>query len=230
MRSGSGWATVVAFVIGVPSATGCGTEADPALDSATTQDAVEAWANLESRLLDTDPLRVRFDVESTGLIASNLRGSVSMSGDSVDLTAAGEFAGQPQSLRLLADPDVIHVGPPEDPIAADGAPGLRESIVIGLTRMGILHNLARLTANATPDHMRGGVRQWVRVDSLAWGPEETLDGRPARSLDFRIIVDGADAGSARLYLDQETGLPLQRLQTVRFPQGDMEVTETYVFE
>jgi hypothetical protein len=185
---------------------------------------------MEGRLLESDPLLIRFEVESSGLIGSRLRGGAELRGDLVTLTADGQFAGQQQSLRLAADREGIRVGEPDDSIFAAAAAGLRESIVIGFTRMGMLHNLARLTANATPDHMEGGVRDWVQVDSLSWGPEELVQGRPARSLDFIVLVDGSSAGSARLWVDRQSGLPLRRLQPVRFPHGDMDVTESYLFE
>jgi len=47
-------------------------------------------------------------------------------------------------------------------------PEVREALVIGLTRMGILHNLARLVAGVPPDRASGGVRDWVEGREIAW--------------------------------------------------------------
>lgn len=93
-------------------------------------------------------------------------------------------------------------------------------MLIGLTRMGILHNLARLIAEAAPDHADSGVREWATVDDFAADPED-----PA-ALSFAITVAGTPAATARLQLDA-AGLPLLRQQTVRFPGGEMRVTERY---
>ena len=46
-------------------------------------------------------------------------------------------------------------------------PALNEAIVIGLTRMGHLHNIAVLTGGLPPDHSDGGAADWVRVANFA---------------------------------------------------------------
>jgi len=216
-------------------AAGC---ADSASDSAADGDsgslselsAEEAWTELESRLLEVESLQIQFVVVSEGAVESQLRGAVALlGGGALSLSADGQFAGQPQALRLSADGQQLVVG--EAPGAAPVAqpPGLVESVIVGFTRMGILHNLARLTGGATPDHMEAGVREWVTVDSLSWGAPETVEGRSARPLDFVIRVEGEAIGSARLFIDDESDLPLNRQQTVRFPDGDLIVTESYEF-
>jgi hypothetical protein len=83
--------------------------------------------------------------------------------------------------------------------------------------MGVLHNLARLTEAAPPDHSEGGVREGVTVGGFAADSE---------GISFDLMVDGEPVGSATLQLD-ENGLPSVRRQSVTFPDGEMVVTETY---
>jgi hypothetical protein len=111
---------------------------------------------------------------------------------------------------------------------SDRAPAhVREAMLIGMARMGLLHNLARLVAAMPPDRAAGGVTDWVRAEDIGWvSPVERSAGPGFR---FRILVAGQDAGDAELWLD-EAGLPLRRDQTVRFPQGDMRVREDFSWQ
>jgi hypothetical protein len=91
--------------------------------------------------------------------------------------------------------------------------------------MGILHNLARLTAGAAPDRTDGTVRSWVEAVEPVW-----YDGTPevgAHGVSFGIRVAGQTSGRATLCLDAEGG-PLGPDQVVEFPGGEMRVRERYV--
>tara|TARA_R110002073_G_C9008430_1_gene539605 strand:- start:182 stop:454 length:273 start_codon:yes stop_codon:yes gene_type:complete len=83
--------------------------------------------------------------------------------------------------------------------------------------MGILHNIANLTADAQPDHADGGVADWVVVHNVE---------KNEQSFTFDIIVSGTPSGSATLALGG-SGDPESRQQTVTFPGGEMKVVETY---
>lgn len=79
-------------------------------------------------------------------------------------------------------------------------------------------------------YMEGGVREWVQVVDLELGEPETIEGREARPISFRIVVAGSPSGEATLWVDVATGYPLLREQTVRFESGSMQVTERYELE
>ena len=98
--------------------------------------------------------------------------------------------------------------------------------VIGLTRQGLLHNLAMLTAGRPPDHADGGVAEWVEVVEPQLGPPEVFGEGQARPLEFAITVSDQPVGHATLWLD-DRGLPIERRQVVNFPEGQMRVTERY---
>jgi len=178
----------------------------------------DSFATLEARLLAADTVRIAFDVTADGSVTAALSGEVAIDGDAgVTLTATGVFDGEPAALRLRADRERYTYGNAAELTMNRRPDGLVEALVIGLTRMGILHNLAMLTSGARPDHVDGGVRDWVSVGGFR---------RDADAIGFDLTVAGEPAGTATLVLDAN-GLPVERRQAVPFPEGEMRVVETY---
>ena len=184
----------------------------------------------EEALLATDVLTVDHVATSSGALVSDLAGTLQFqTGPALELDARGTFAGQPCELRLASD------GRDLDVLGGAGArrlaspPALEEAIVRGWMRMGLLHNLARLVVSAAPDRAEGGVSAWVEVHGFSAGPTRMVNGTLARSLNFTIRVQGHDAAKATLWLAVDSGRPLERQQTVEFPNGSMTVVERYSY-
>ncbi len=115
-----------------------------------------------------------------------MRGRLSMErGGGVDLATTGYLGGQPVELRLMAGADAFSYGSGPELAKGDVPPHLREALLVGLTRMGILHNLACLTGNAAPDHADGGVEAWVTVGSFQ-RPDGELGGPLTRRQTVRF--------------------------------------------
>jgi hypothetical protein len=125
-------------------------------------------------------------------------------------------------LALVTRGDSLVFGDATEPATAPRPEHLREALVIGLTRMGILHNIARLTGDAAPDHADGGVAEWVVAERLRAADERQADA----GIEFDITVSGQPAGAAVLTTGSD-GLPAIRRQTVHFPEGDMHIVERY---
>ena len=189
-------------------------------NSTADADPSAAFTGLEERLLTARTVRLEYRVTATGAFEADLMGALEIEGEAIRLTSQGHFAGEPAELRLESDGASYTFGNASGGGTADQPAHLREAIVIGFTRMGILHNLARLTGAAPPDHADGGVRDWVTVNSLR------VDTAAPRSVSFDLTVSGEPSGSASLELD-ENGGPVRRLQTVAFPDGEMQVIESY---
>lgn len=210
---------------------GCSVEptSEPVTASASAIDtsvgAEGVLAALEYRLMSDGSLAFDFEISSSGAVSSALSGRLDARWPDVELAADGEFAGRPADLGLASTGDDLTCSNGEATTAPRPAE-LRDAIVIGLTRMGLLHNLAVLTGGRGPDHAGGGVREWVESRDVAFA--ETDDDTTV-VLEFAIRVAGADSGTARLELDRATGLPRRREQTVQFPQGEMRVVEIYRF-
>ena len=157
---------------------------------------------------------------------SSLMGTLVLTrGNVMRLQAKGAFAQTPIDASLESDGQRLVGGTTADAIEVDTPPALHEAMVIGLTRMGLLHNLAMLTGDAGPDHADGGVQDWVQVSNFA--PAVVLEGVTDLRITFDLTVAGAPAGSATLFVDAETGLPAAREQTVQFGTSEMRVLERY---
>ena len=186
-------------------------------------------AQLEARLLAARHIAIEATIESRGAVVSNLKGrSELFDRNRASWSYTGTFAGQPADFSLASDGRALQMKSGgragEEPVGRES----NRALLIGLLRMGLLHNLARLSGLTAPDHAQGGVEQWVQLDSFrpttfAVGGE--LEGMMA--FGFDLVVAGTVSGSARLWLDPATGLPRRRQLTVRFPQGEMVVTEDY---
>lgn len=175
---------------------------------------------LESRLLAADTVRFAYRVRAHGAVEAELAGEVSILEGRIDVTGAGHFADQPVEVFVHGDGEFYEFGnrTTHEKLPTPGE--LREALLIGFTRMGILHNLARLTGAAPPDHADGGVREWVTIDSV------TMDPADSAAISFNLTVAEKPSGSASLEID-EAGLPVMRRQTVLFPSGEMRVEDRY---
>ncbi|MEM6292823.1 MAG: hypothetical protein AAGA54_16230 [Myxococcota bacterium] len=201
------------------------TEAAPAeqVDPAARLDALEA-----SLLSQT--VRLRFAVQSTGVVEAQFVGALAMDGQAVELRAAGSFAGTPVELRFEADgARMTGTGGARDFDLPQPA-GLRDAIAIGLVRMGLLHTLAVLSAGMPPDHADGDVRSWLSRTVQPGAPtvavmEPAHDALPADPITFVTAVEGEDALTATLWFDD--GVPVERQQQTRFPDGTMDVQESF---
>jgi len=174
--------------------------------------------SLEQQLLGAQEFTFAFHITAEGVVQADLQGVCSVGPEDVALQATGEFATMPLRLAMISTPDKIlgHTG--GRPIDVARGPELREAVVLGLTRMGLLHNIAKLFSGAAPDHQEGGVAEWTQVEGVFARRDGTLA--------MRLIVDDEPAGEAVLALDPD-GLPSLRTQTVRFSTGTLEVTERY---
>ena len=165
------------------------------------------FEDLETRLLSAGTVTMDYQVTSEGAFEADIEGRLEMTGGGiVRITGVGHFGNQPVALTLDADGSTMTFGNGETISQVDVPAALNEAVITGLTRMGILHNLARLTVTAPPDHGTGGARDWVVASGFS------TDGT---AITFDIFVDGQPSGSASLIVD-EKGLPVIRRQLVAF--------------
>ena len=191
--------------------------------------------------IETEPrsreFTLRFDIEADGIVSARLVGELRAQGEGLLLRARGTFDGEPVELALEADGRRLRGSGGSAKLDLPQPDALTESIVIGLTRMGLMHNLAVLLGGRPPDHADGGVQQWVRAegveDGARIGPPEPIaraQRETASPISFAIIVADTHVGDATLWRDSGTRLPVERHQVVRFPEGELRVRETYEVE
>lgn len=96
---------------------------------------------------------------------------------------------------------------------------LRDSLLIGLTRMGIFHNLVNFARNRPPANIEGGVRQALQPHDFA----KAKGGGIA----YKLRIGNREMGDATIKFDPKTKLPVSRTLVAHIDQGEMRVTETY---
>jgi hypothetical protein len=209
-----------------------GEPADP-VTSQTAPKREDAWAertmiDLERRLQEASRVEIAFDIQSEGTVVSQLRGTLTWTRDAeLRLDATGEFAGEPQQLELRADAETLEVRVAGELRHSGPRPSkLIEAVALGLARQGLLHNLAMAVGGLPPSLADGGFDKWMRIVQPQLGPAEVFGADDARPLEFQIEVEGQRIGEATLWLRAD-GLPLERQQTVEFPEGQMRVVERY---
>lgn len=200
-----------------------------AQDALSDGDPAQVMAKLEQRLLVANRVVVEATIQSRGFIASDLRGRTELlDRNRANVAYTGTFAGKPADLALAADGRLVQLmNGPQTRQARIEAESNR-AIIVGLARMGLLHNLARLTGLGEPDHAQGGVADWVKLDNFrptTFAQFGALEGTTV--LGYDLVVAGITSGGVRLWLDPATNLPRRRALTVRFGQSEMEVTEDY---
>jgi hypothetical protein len=211
--------------------TGCAERADapeaaPARSVLEAESAADALSQVEAHLMTVQGRVIEFEVVSEGAFDARLLGQVSLaSGNDAAIEASGTFG--PDSVRLWARGTGGRMmwGNAETSAEDELPPAFREAIVIGLVRMGVLHNLARLVSGAPPDRTDGTVRSWVEAEDVTWVPAAAEDG--ARGIRFGILVSGVRTAEATVWLDAD-GRLAGRDQVVRFAGGEMRVVERYV--
>ncbi len=200
--------------------------------SAAERDGARDLAALEERLLSSDPLNFSYRARAEGALEISVEGEIRTMNDSeVTFSTRGEFGGREVSREVFVDSEMMSITgdatTPDTPETPREGRSHYEAVILGFTRMGVMHNVARMVAMQHPDHYDADPREWVQAINVRSGPpdEDHFDLVPLR---FDIVVAGVESGSATLWLDPESGLPVEREQTVDFGEdGTMTVTETY---
>ncbi len=186
------------------------------------------FQELERKLLEAETIHIEGGAGSTGTVESAFEGKVILAnGNRARIQFTGQFASNHVLVALVSDGTKMWAGNGSDSFEEETPVALNEGIIVGLTRMGILHNLAVLSGASGPEGTDGNVQDWLTVTNFAWGDEETIDGVLAETMTFDISVDGKPSAKARLWLNKETGFPIQRQQVVQFPDGEMTAVEVY---
>jgi hypothetical protein len=183
---------------------------------------------LEQRLTSARAFRLHARLASGGRIESHFDGSLVAGPElRMRLTMQGALGNKDVDATFLCDGKRMGGGARGQPFAMDAAPGVREGIAVALVRLGLLHDVARLSSGRPPDFLDGKAREHLKVIGLTQRAGPDLRGVPTLELSYAVSVDGNRAADETLLLDQRTGLPLKRRVIVHFPEGDMEVGEEY---
>lgn len=150
------------------------------------------------------------------------------SSNAIDLSCSGTFGELQTDPRLWSDGKVMRGGSADNLFELPAEPVLAEALKIGLTRMGVLHNLARLSFGLASEKAAGGVKEWVEGGDYRLGESNESKDEEAAPVNFSITTNRQRSSVATLWISRESGLPVLREQTVQFPDGPMYITEKYL--
>ncbi|NND61408.1 MAG: hypothetical protein HKN49_14210 [Gammaproteobacteria bacterium] len=207
-----------------------GCAATPSLLSGESEPgALAALAAMESRLQYSPVLRIDYSVSASGAVAADLEGDlVLQKPGKAALRSVGDFAGNETSLRMVSDGERLQAQNLDRRVDIETPVAVHEGLLLGLVRMGILHNLAMLTSGAPPDATDGSEPFFAQPINVRWDPIRSTDSH--RVLQFDLVVNDQPAGEVALWIATATGMPARREQVVHFDNGDMQVVELYEIE
>ena len=212
-------------------AVACGSSSPPPATAPAPAQASGPPASLEAleqRLLAAHSLRIHARLASGGRIESSFEGTlVAGAGEHVRMDFQGSLGARPSDVRLVCDGAKMHGGSREHAFDFDAPPALREGLVVTWVRMGLLHDVARLSAGSPPEHVDGTAAKWLRVELATRAPDEPIRGAPTERWSYLLYVDDKRVAEGDLWTDGKTGLPVRRRLTVHFPEGDMQAGEEY---
>jgi hypothetical protein len=155
-----------------------------------------------------DPL-VAVEARLRDLPTAQMRYYVETSG-TMNMLARGSLSWDESQVRIDAGGNI---GGQQKSIRYERPVEHRTDVLTSWVRIGLGHNLFRV--------MSGNETEGIEAATT------DFRGDPAH-FTFDIVIGGTKMGSAELWLDAN-GLPLRREQTMHFPDGDMKVTERYLW-
>lgn len=161
------------------------------------------FQTMERKLLSAQPaLQLEVTSHAEGSVKADAASDVSV-GPATRIHAKGTLMGKPF----------------ERDFDERTTPELREAVIVGLARMGLLHNVVNLSQGEAIDHAAGGARDWL---------EPAKFRRVRGGVTYALLVGGKETSEVTLLIDSKQR-PKKRTMVVHFPNGDMRVTETYRF-
>jgi hypothetical protein len=215
----------------------------PAVFAGDVRTPEKVFSKMESNLANIKNRRLKFRAEATGSVNGTFEGEIVFKkGNVMDYRTAGKLAGRDHKLFISCDGKKLRGGADDSgaKIFDIGAPaGLRSGMLIGLSRMGLMHNISRLAENEPPDRIDGSVYTWLSANDLKFNKDHK-DGSPLASAELKqngqdlMVVfyklgvgETKNAADVELWIDTKTNLPTYRRMTVHFPNGDMQLSEKY---
>ena len=161
------------------------------------------FQTMERKLLSAQPLQLEVESHADGAVKADATSEVSV-GPATRVHTKGNFMGAPFAKDF------------DQPTTGD----MRDALVLGLSRMGLLHNVVNISQDNGIDHAKGGARDWL----------EPYDFKRVKGgVAYALRVSGKQTSEVTLLIDPKTARPKKRDMVVHFPNGTMHVIETYRF-
>jgi hypothetical protein len=98
-------------------------------------------------------------------------------------------------------------------------PELRDAILLGLTRMSLMHNLVLFTRDRPPANVEGHIRQALTPHDFAKAP--------GGGIAYKLRAGNREMGEGVIKFNSKSHLPMSRKFVFHLDNGDMKVSESY---
>jgi hypothetical protein len=98
-------------------------------------------------------------------------------------------------------------------------PELRDALLIGISRMGLMHNIVLFTRERPPANVEGHIREALTVHDFAKAPNGAIS--------YKLKAGNREMAEATIKINSKSHYPMTRKMTVHLDSGDMKVSETY---
>ncbi len=207
----------------------CASGPRPMSQSASPDDRLE---RAEEALLTAKNLTGSFEVSATGAKTALLKGAlVLQGGNALKLVADGTYEKDTVHVELDSTSGMANRSLSKGPSASNHhepvGEALAEALLVKLVRLGLVHDLARLSSDEAPDSVSGGVKQWARATATKDAGSKKVGDEPCHAVSYTLEIGGQVAGTGEVCISDATSLPLTRSATVHFGTGDLSATESY---
>jgi hypothetical protein len=145
----------------------------------------------------------------------------------VRLDGRGSFGAQPVHLEISSRGTTIHASGGPKPLQQELPGNSIDRWVRGFTRLGLAHDLWRVARGLPLLALEATGDQEIEMDDLRFEGRERIAGTPSRVLAYRATVPGLLEAEIRLWIDENTGHPIQRRATVETRSMRLRTTESY---
>jgi len=98
-------------------------------------------------------------------------------------------------------------------------PELRDAMLIGITRMGLMQNIVLFTRDRPPANVEGHIREALTAHDFAKAP--------GGAISYKLKAGNREMADAVIKINSKSHYPMSRKMTVHLDNGDMKVSETY---
>lgn len=188
---------------------------------------------VEQRLLDAHYVDLYANVSIDEPYKRQMSGSLIMDESGV---LTGRFRGtigpDPAVLDIKADDQRLTMALNDQQREGSTPKALRESILVGLMRVGLAQSLISLSQLKPPERADGGVRDWVSYANVSLREGAVAQGYHTGEigLQFDLMIGGKVAGHARLWISTQNQLPTRREQFLSYVDADGQTREIQINE
>ena len=187
--------------------------------------AEQKFKDVEALLARAGRFDLKAHVMSSGAVTSDLNADMGVANSGiVAIRMHGTLEGKPDDVVLRTDGVVTMITMDGKDTRLQPGHGMREAVQLGLLRVGLWHNLMLLSRGVQPEHHQGDIKLWADVSNVHY---IATPQKGSTALAFDVRIENKKVGTATLWIDDATKVPLKREQTLILDGEKIKTVEDY---